>query len=85
MCTGGVNFTQFKLALHQLAKFEDTVSSSLKQWQELIGQLGFTDLAGILGETARKSAATLSDMNTAMAAIDRLSAAGEDTVTITPL
>lgn len=84
MCTGGVNYTQFKLATHQLLSFEQTMKSSIEQWQQALGQLGLESLVAKLTDAANAAGQTIDALAAVIDEADRLSS-GDDSVTITPL
>lgn len=84
MCRNGINLTQFKLSVHQLSKFTETLATSLEQWENLANQLGLQGLSEEIKE-ARKQAENLnSKITEIIKAADDVEESGGDVV-ITPI
>lgn len=84
MCTGGVNYTQFKLAIHQLAAMEETLVQGASQWQSVMDQLGIKEISDMLSLAAENAKQAQEFMAKAGEVADRLSSS-DDSITITPL
>lgn len=85
MCKEGVNYTQFKLAIHQSMERAKLLEKSLEQWKSLLHHDSSETLAHELGVARDKVSEATRALEKALAEANKLSS-GEDTdVTITAL
>lgn len=84
MCKDGINLTQFKLTVHQLANFAETIEESIEQWSELISSLGLNYLSESLKE-AKIHAETLKKSLEKSISVATDAEASNGSVSITPL
>ncbi|MHB0977328.1 MAG: hypothetical protein ACYC1U_09055 [Candidatus Aquicultorales bacterium] len=55
MCTTGINTADYKLALHQQEELAKHLSKSLKQWADLAGMVGQSELGEEIGVAVAKA------------------------------
>lgn len=84
MCKNGINLTQFKLSLHQLGLFSETLGRSLEQWGNLTKSLGLESLAVEIEQAREMADAMKSKLEAIIKAADEAEASEGD-ITITPI
>ncbi|MCX7831857.1 MAG: hypothetical protein N2440_03035 [Actinobacteria bacterium] len=84
MCKNGINLTQFKLSIHQLSNFAETIERSIEQWSELTSSLGLKSLSESLQE-AKINAETLKKLLERSISVADDAEASDEGVSITPL
>ena len=84
MCKNGINLTQFKLSIHQLGLFSETLSRSLEQWESLTKSLGLESLVAEIEQAKELAEAMKSKLEGIIKAADEAEASEGD-VTITPI
>lgn len=85
MCRNGVNLTQFKVSIHQLRQFSETLFESLREWEEILKPLGFENLASEAAEAANMAGKTSERIKTLLEKATEAEAENSGDVTITPL
>jgi predicted Zn-dependent protease len=84
LCKNGINLTQFKLSIHQLSLFNETLAKSLEQWSNLTKSLGFESLSREIEETSKLAEALKNSLESLIKAADEAEASNDD-ITITPI
>ncbi len=85
MCRNGVNLTQFKISIHQLQQFSETLSESLKEWEKILKPLGFENLAHEAAEAANMAGKTSERIKSLLEKASEAEAENSGDITITPL
>lgn len=85
MCKEGVNYTQFKLAIHQSVERGKLLEKSLEQWKSLLHHDSSEALAHELGVARDKISEAVGALEKALAEANKLSSGDDSDVTITAL
>ncbi len=73
MCENGVNYTQLKLAFHQMIKANELLEKNLSQWKNIVDSAESECLSQLLEDSIKKTSGATCSLKSIFSEINRLS------------
>jgi len=73
MCENGVNYTQLKLAFHQMIEANELLEKNLSQWKNIIDSAESERLSQLLESSIKKTSGATCSLKDILSKINRLS------------